>query len=140
MSSMRETITLNTQEQRRVMVSSRILARHLSAAEAASELSLSPRQVQRILAAYRKEGGPPLATGTEIASPSIPWDKKCESLVIALATGPDAGCDQQHLRDLLAEREGIVLWRTSIHRILAAAQLLPDPQRRHPVHRRRRRG
>ncbi len=53
---MRETITLNTQEQKRVMVLNRILAGQLSAAEAACELSLSPRQMQRILAAYRKEG------------------------------------------------------------------------------------
>ena len=49
MSSMKETITLNTQEQKRVMVLNRILAGELSAAEAAPLLNVSMRQVQRIL-------------------------------------------------------------------------------------------
>jgi hypothetical protein len=46
------------------------------------------------------------------------------------------GCNQQHLRDRLAEREGIVLSRAGGPRILAGAQLLPDPKRRKPLHRR----
>ena len=53
---MQETLTLNTQEQKRVMVLNRILAGQLSVAEAAPVLNRSIRQVQRILAAYRKEG------------------------------------------------------------------------------------
>lgn len=58
--------------------------------------------------------------------------------VIALAREPYEGCNQQHLRDLLAEREGIVLSRASVHRILHEAQLLPESKRRKPQHRRRR--
>jgi predicted HTH domain antitoxin len=54
---MQETVTLNTQEQKRVMVLNRILAGQLSVAEAAALLHLSLRQVQRILATYREEGG-----------------------------------------------------------------------------------
>jgi hypothetical protein len=41
MSSMTETLTLNTHEQKRVMVLNRILAGQLSAAEAAAVLNLS---------------------------------------------------------------------------------------------------
>ena len=58
--------------------------------------------------------------------------------VIALAREPYQGCNQQRLRDLLAEREGIVLSRASVHRILQEAQMLPEPKRRQPQHRRRR--
>src|SRR5713226_7228160 len=45
------------------MVLNRILAGQLSAAEAAALLQLSKRQVQRILAAYRKEGVAALVHG-----------------------------------------------------------------------------
>lgn len=135
---MRETITLNTQEQKRVMVLNRILAGQLSAAEAGSLLKLSPRQVQRILAAYRKEGVAAVVHGNRERKPKHTIGEAVRQQVIALAKGPYAGCNQQHLRDLLAEREGIVLSRASVHRILAGAQLLPDPKRRKPVHRRRR--
>ena len=38
----------------------------------------------------------------------------------------------------VAEREGIVLSRASVHRILQGAQMLPEPKRRQPQHRRRR--
>src|SRR5947209_6112880 len=138
MSSMRETITLNTQEQKRMMVLNRILAGQLSAAEAASLLKLSPRQMQRILAAYRKEGVAAVVHGNRDRKPKHTIGEEVRQQVIALARGPYAGCNQQHLRDLLAEREGIVLSRASVHRILAGAQLLPDPKRGKPVHRRRR--
>jgi hypothetical protein len=40
--TMQETLTLNTQEQKRVMVLNRILEGHLSVAEAASLLELFP--------------------------------------------------------------------------------------------------
>jgi len=48
-----------------------------------------------------------------------------------------AGCNQHHLRDLLQEREGIVLSRASVHTILQAGQLLGEPKRRKAQHRRR---
>jgi hypothetical protein len=49
---MKETITLNTQEQKRVMVLNRLLVGQLTAAEAAVLLNLSERQVRRLYAAY----------------------------------------------------------------------------------------
>ncbi|HEY6406936.1 MAG TPA: helix-turn-helix domain-containing protein, partial [Ktedonobacteraceae bacterium] len=132
------TITLNTQEQKRVMVLNRILAGQLSAAEAAALLNLSPRQVQRILAAYRKEGAAAVVHGNRGRQPKHRIGDEVRQQVIALAREPYEGCNQQHLRDLLAEREGIVLSRASVHRILHEAQLLPESKRRQPVHRRRR--
>jgi hypothetical protein len=66
-----ETITLNTQEQKRAMVLNRIQAGQLSVAQAAGVLDLSARHVRRILAAYEKEGPPLSPMGTEVASPLI---------------------------------------------------------------------
>jgi len=53
---MQETVTLNTQDQQRVLVLNQILEGHLRTAEAAALLNKSKRQGQRLVAAYRKEG------------------------------------------------------------------------------------
>ena len=135
---MKETVTLNTQEQKRVMVLNRILAGQLSTAEAAILLKRSHRQVQRVLAAYRKEGAAAVIHGNRGRKPIHRIGDDVRKLVMALARGPYQGCNQQHLRDLLAERDGIVLSRASVHRILHEAHLLPEPQQRPPQHRRRR--
>ena len=54
--TMQETVTLNTQDQQRVLVLNQILEGHLRTAEAAALLNKSKRQGQRLVAAYRKEG------------------------------------------------------------------------------------
>ena len=54
---MKETVTLNTQEQKRMLILNRLEVGHLTAAETAGVLTLSERQVRRLSAAYRKEGG-----------------------------------------------------------------------------------
>jgi hypothetical protein len=54
--TMQETVTLNTQDQQRVLVVNQILEGHLRTAEAAALLNQSKRQGQRLVAAYRKEG------------------------------------------------------------------------------------
>ncbi len=135
---MRETLTLNTQEQKRVMVLNRILEGQLSVAEAAPLLNRSHRQVQRMLAAYRKEGAAAVVHGNRGRKPIHTISVQVHKQVIALVQTTYQGCNQQHLRDLLAEREGIKLSRASVHRILQAAGLLAEPKRRKPQHRRRR--
>jgi transposase len=135
---MKEMITLNTQEQKRVMVLNRILAGQLSAAEAAPLLQVSMRQVQRILAAYRKEGAAAVVHGNRDRKPKHSIGDQVRKQVIALAQTTYAGCNQQHLRDLLEEREGIKLSPSLVHRILQSAHLLIEPKRRQPQHRRRR--
>ena len=118
---MKETITLNTQEQKRVMVLNRLLVGQLTAAEAAVLLKLSERQVRRLCAAYRKEGAAALAHGNRDRKPIQTISEEVRHQVIELATTTYAGCNYQHLRDLLAEREGIELSRASVRRIVLAA-------------------
>jgi hypothetical protein len=100
---MRETITLNTQQQKRVIVLNRIFAGQLSVAEAPSLLKLSPRQVQRILATDRKEGAAAVVHGNREPKPKHSIGDDVHQELIALATGLYAGCNQQHLRYLLAD-------------------------------------
>lgn len=135
---MQETVTLNTQEQKRVMVLNRVLAGQLSAAEAAVLLKLSQRQVQRILATYREEGVAAVVHGNRGRKPKHSISQEVRQQVIMLAQTTYQGCNQQHLRDLLAEREGIQLSRASVHRMLHAAGLLAEPKGGKPQHRRRR--
>ncbi len=135
---MRETITLNTQEQKRVMVLNRLLVGELTAAEAAVLLTLSERQVRRLLAAYRKEGAAALAHGNRGSKPVHSISEEVRRQVIELATTTYAGCNYQHLRDLLAERDGITLSRASVRRILLATGIGSPRTQRRRQHRRRR--
>ena len=129
---------MNTQEQKRVMVLNRLLVGQLTAAEAAVLLSLSERQVRRLLAAYQKEGAAALAHGNRGRKPVQTISEEVRRQVIELATTTYAGCNYQHLRDLLAERDGITLSRASVRRILLAAGIGSPRKQRRRQHRRRR--
>jgi transposase len=135
---MKETVTLNTQEQKRLMVLNRFEVGQLTAAEAAVVLKLSERQVRRLSAAYRKEGAAALAHGNRGRKPIQAISEEVRQQVIELATTSYTGCNYQHLRDLLAERDGIQLSRSSVRRILRAAGLSSPKQQRRRQHRRRR--
>jgi hypothetical protein len=58
--------------------------------------------------------------------------------VIELASTSYTGCNYQHLRDLLAECDGIELSRTSVRRILLTAGIDSPRKQRRRQHRRRR--
>ncbi len=135
---MKETVTLNTQEQKRMLVLNRLLCADLTMQEAATLLALSTRQVRRILAAYRKEGAAALVHGNRGRQPTHTIPQEVVRHVEVQARTTYAGCNQQHLRDLLAEREGITLSRSSVHRILQGAGLLGERTQRPAQHRRRR--
>jgi len=133
-----ETITLNTQEQKRAMVLNRVQAGQLSVAEAAEVLDLSARHVRRILAAYEKEGPAALAHGNRGRQPAHRISEAVRAQVVDLARTKYQGCNQQHLRDLLQEREGITLSRSSVRRIVERAGLAASRPHQRRLHRRRR--
>ncbi len=135
---MREDITLKDRDQKRLLVLNAVVAGQSSIREAAASLEMSERQVRRVLTRYRKEGVAALAHGNRGRRPKHATSRAVGERVVALARTTYAGCNQQHLRDLLAEREGIDLSRATIHRLLAAAGVLAPPAQRPPQHRRRR--
>ena len=57
---------------------------------------------------------------------------------MAFAQGPYSGLNQHHLQELLAEREGLMLSRSSVWRILSGAGMVSPKQRRRAQHRHRR--
>jgi len=106
--------------------------------EAAEVLTLSMRHVRRLLAAYRKEGAQALAHGNRGRTPHNAVDERLKERVVELARSTYAGCNNQHFTELLAEREGIVLSRSSVRLILLGAGIRSPRKRRAAKHRSRR--
>jgi len=134
---MKETITLNSQEQRRVVILNRVLDGKLTGIEAAELLELSERQVRRVLAAYREEGAAALVHGNRGRHPAHAVSAETREQVVTLAMTKYAGFNQVHFTEKL-EGEGIVLSRSAVRRILKAAGIRSPKKRRPPKHRRRR--
>ena len=126
------------QEQKRLLVLNRMERGEMTAVDAAGALAVSVRQVRRLIAAYRKEGASALAHGNRGRASGQATPEEGRARVRAVATTTYADTNYQHLRDLLEEREGIVLSRATVRRILVEAGR-PSPRHvRRRVHRRRR--
>ena len=135
---MRETVILTGMEQQRLVVLNRVLMGDLTAADAATALERSVRQVRRKLATYRKEGAAALAHGHRGRTPAHALDPALRQRVIALARTTDAGGTDTHLTELLAAEEGIQGGRSSVRRLRLGAGRERPRRRRPPAHRRRR--
>jgi transposase len=117
----------NTNE-RRVAVVHAVAQGQLTAPAAATVLGLSERQVRRLVAAYRHAGADALRHGNTGRPPARTIPAPVRQRVMHLAQTTYHGCNYQHLSELLAEREGLVLSRSSVRRILLDAGLTtPEP-------------
>ena len=135
---MKEKVTLNRKEQKRVMVLNEVEAGRLKGREAAVLLGLSLRQVRRLLAAYRERGAAGLAHGNRgrISSRHLP--EAIRERIVELAHSPYADYNDQHLTEVLAERHGIQVSRSTV-RTLRRQAGLPSPRRHRPSRHRQRR-
>jgi len=135
---MRENITLSQEEQKRVYLLNQVLEGKLIARKAAELLKRSLRQIRRWIADYRRLGAAAVVHGNRGRRPVNRLPQKTVKRIVKLATGPYSGFNQQHFSEMLAEREGIVLSRSSVRRILAQAGIA-SPRRRRPAQHRSRR-
>ena len=117
---LKETVSLSAKEQQRVMVLNQVQRGELTGRQAAALMRLSLRQVRRLLAGYRKDGVAALAHGNRGRGPAHAIPEETRKRVVALAQDPYGGLNHQHLQELLAEREGLALSRSSVWRILRA--------------------
>jgi len=131
-------VTLSIREQKRLMILNRVEAGGLTYTMAAGLLGLSLRQIKRLRAAYRKEGAAALVHGNRGRTSWRAIEESIRRRVVELAETVYAGCNQQHFTELLAEREGIMLSRSSVRRILLWNGIKSHRKRRAPKHRRRR--
>ena len=119
-------------QDRRVLVLTRLIAGKVEPAEAALLLGLSVRSIRRLRARYLERGPATLAHGNRGRRPAHALDAALAARVVALAKTTYPGCNDSHLAELLAEREGITLSRASVRRILRAAGL-KSPRRHRPA-------
>ena len=131
-------LTLTQREQVRLQVLNGVLADQVPVGQAAEILGVSERHVWRILAAYRKEGAAALAHGNRGRSPSNAVPEQVKAQVVALASTRYRGANHTHMTELLVEREGIVLSRSTVRRALVDASIESPRRRRPPRHRVRR--
>jgi hypothetical protein len=133
-----ERVSLGQRERRRALVLNQVLAGLATIEEGALALGLSVRQVKRLKAAYRQAGPARLVHGNRGRSTVWAVPAPVAARIVALARGPYAGVNQQHLTELLAEREGICLSRSTVRRVLLGAGIATARARR-PAHGHRRR-
>jgi transposase len=135
---MKEMVALNKKEQRRLMVLNEVEVGKVTVREAAEVLGLSLRHVRRIVTAYRKGGAQALAHGNRGRKPHNAFDDDLKRMVLELAQSTYTGCNTQHFTELLAEREGIAISRSTVRLILLQAGIRSPRRRRPPKHRSRR--
>ena len=131
-------MTLSSKEQRRLMVLNQVGPRLLSAEQAAAVLGISERQVRRLRRIYEAEGAAALAHGNRGRRPANAVAAAVRRQVVELATHRYQGFNQQHLTEMLAEQEGLILSRPTVRRILLEAGIRsPRHHRSRRAHRRR---
>ena len=133
-----EKVTLNRKEQQRLLVLTKVLQGELSGPEAAGAMGVSLRHERRLMAAFRQEGAAGLAHGNRGLRPAHALDEDFKRQLVSLVKDRYLGCNHQHLSELLKEREGISLSRSSVRRVMMASGLGSPRKRRAPLHRSRR--
>ena len=128
---------MNKKEQIRLMVLNRVGLGELIGEQAAEMLAISLRHMRRLMAAYRKEGAAALAHGNRGKRPYHALDSGMRERIVALAQTTYCGFNNQHFTELLKDREGITLSRSSVRRILLKAGIKSPRKRRPPKHRSR---
>ena len=129
---------MTPKEQTRLQVLNSLLAEHMTLDQAATVMGVSQRHARRKLTAYRDKGSSSLAHGLRCQRPHNATAETTRDKVLRLARTRYAGTNHTHLSELLSEREGIDIARTTLRRILVNAGLSSPRRRRPPKHRVRR--
>ena len=133
-----ENVTLTSKEQARLQVLNSLLAEHMTLDQAAMLMGVTTRHTRRMLAAYREEGAAAVTHGHRGRQPPNATPDAVVADVVRLARTRYEGANHTHLSELLNEREGIDIGRTTLRRILVNAGLSRPRRRRPPQHRVRR--
>jgi hypothetical protein len=94
--SMKETLTLNSQEQQRIKILNLLLGGDLSNDQAASLLQCSDRHVYRLKASYREKGAATIIHGNRGRVSHRRIRNEVRDQVVTLACGVYAGCNQHY--------------------------------------------
>jgi len=135
---MEEKVALNREERRRQLVLSKVREGKLVGWQAAEILGISVRQVGRLVKAYREGGVGALVHGNRGRTPANALTEDVKARVVQLAGSRYEGFNTQHFTEVLAEREGIQVSRSSVRRLLIRGGVNRPRKRHSPKHRSRR--
>lgn len=133
-----EELRVKPRDEKRAMALTRLVAGKWTERETAAVLDLSVRQVRRLRKGYQADGIRALIHGNQGRAPWNRWSDEVKNQVQELAQTKYAGVNDQHLSELLVEREGLRLSRSSVRRVLRAGGIASPRKRRSPQHRSRR--
>ena len=129
---------MTPKEQTRLQVLNSLLAEHMTFDQAATLMGVSTRHTRRMLAAYREKEAAAIAYGHRGRKAPNATPEVVAYDVVHLALTRYSGANHTHFSELLNEREGIDIGRTTLRRILVNAGLKSPRRRRPPKHRVRR--
>ncbi len=115
-----------------------LLAEQITLDQAVELMGVSTRHTRRMLTVYRDRGADSLAHGHRGRKPANVTPTTVIADIVHLAGTRYQGANHTHLTELLSEREGIHIGRTTLRRILLDAGLSSPRRRRPPKHRVRR--
>ena len=107
--------------------------------QASTLMGVSTRHTRRIMAAYSKEGAAALAHSHRGRRAPNAISEATKTTVLHLARTRYSGTNHTHMSELLSEREGIDITRSTLRRLLVNAGESSPRGRRPPKHRVRRR-
>lgn len=114
------TITLSDNQQRRAEILSRLREGGLSIEQASRLLGVSERHARRLLGRYIRDGLPSVVHGNTGRSPANKTSAAMRQKLVELAgkEGTYHDFNTSHLQELLSEREGIEIGRSTLDRVL----------------------
>ena len=129
---------MTPKEQTRLQVLNSLVAEQMTLDQAGTLMGVSTRHTRRLLATYREKGAAAVAHGHRGRRPTNATPEPVATTVVHLARTRYVGANHTHLSELLSERDGIDIGRTTLRRILVNAGLSSPRRRRPPKHRVRR--
>ena len=131
-------LTLSAKEERKGYVLNGVMDKRWTGKQGAALLKVSQRHLWRMLAAYRGMGPAALGHGNRGSQPANKTPAAVRDQVVTLAAGKYAGVNDTHLAELLGEREGVRVARSTLQRLLRQAGIRSPKKRRAPRRRSRR--
>lgn len=110
----------------------------MTGGQAVEILGLSIRQIRRLIARYREQGAPGLVHGNRGRKANNRIDEEDRSEIVKLAKERYADYNDSHLTEVLAEKHGLEVSRSTVRRIRRQAGQGSPRKRRAPRHRSRR--
>ncbi len=131
-------IAVSAREFQRIRVFREVVEKRMTLGAAAALIGLSYRQAKRVKAKFAADDAKGIVHGNRGRTPPNALEKSVRTRVIELYSQRYADTNDTHFTELLREREGVVLGRETVRKILREAGHPAKRRRRPPKHRSRR--